>query len=147
MVVEPLTSDYCEVCFSHQHRKGTRQKHTVKKIKQSSSAGGLVASIQRVFVQKDDKDITAVEFVSQSNSVLPSESTDVSERAKFIPLRLTYDERKYLRLLEACLNVCEYTDKIDVISYTSKNKRIVMQIKEICAILSGLVLAADYKGR
>ncbi len=68
------------------------------------------------------------------------------ERSKFIPVRLTLSERKFLRLLESALNVSEYTDKIDILSYTSKSKRIVAQIKELCSILSGLVLAADYKG-
>ncbi len=68
------------------------------------------------------------------------------ERAKFIPMRLTLQERKLLRLLEAALTVSEYTDKIDILSYVQKGKRIVAQIKELCAILSGLVLAADYKG-
>ena len=68
------------------------------------------------------------------------------ERAKFIPLRLTLPERKYLRLLDAALQVSEYTDKIDTIGFGySKPKRIVHQIRELCAILSGLVLAADYK--
>ena len=48
------------------------------------------------------------------------------ERAKFIPMRLTLSERKYLRLLEAALQVSEYTDKIDTIGYGySKPKRIV----------------------
>jgi hypothetical protein len=68
-----------------------------------------------------------------------------AQRAKFIPLRLTLPERKCLRLLEAALQVSEYTDKIDTIQYGSKMKRIVQQIRELCAILSGLVLAADYK--
>ena len=68
------------------------------------------------------------------------------ERSKYIPLRLTLEERKYLRLLEAALNVSEYTDKIDTIGFgLSKAKRIVHQIRELCAILSGLVLSADYK--
>lgn len=68
------------------------------------------------------------------------------ERSKFIPLRLTLPERKYLRLLEAALHVSEYTDKIDTIGYgLSKAKRVVQQIRELCAILSGLVLSADYK--
>jgi hypothetical protein len=67
------------------------------------------------------------------------------ERAKHIPLRLTLNERKFLRLLEAALNVSEYTDKIDVIGFgLSKAKRIVSQIKELCAIMSGLVVAEDY---
>ncbi|KAG6373793.1 hypothetical protein JVT61DRAFT_5938 [Boletus reticuloceps] len=68
------------------------------------------------------------------------------ERAKYIPLRLTLIERKYLRLLDAALQVSEYTDKIDTLSFgISKAKRIVHQIRELCAILSGLVLSADYK--
>ena len=67
------------------------------------------------------------------------------KRAQYIPLRLTLPERKFLRLLEAALQVSEYTDKIDTIQYGSKTKRIVAQIRELCAILSGLVLAADYK--
>jgi hypothetical protein len=68
------------------------------------------------------------------------------ERAKYIPLRLSLSERKYLRLLEAALIVSEYTDKIDTIGYgLSKAKRIVFQIRELCAIMSGLVLSADYK--
>lgn len=68
------------------------------------------------------------------------------ERAKCIPIRLTFTERKFLRLLEAALNVSEYTDKIDTLGFgQSKAKRIVHQIRELCAILSGLVLSADYK--
>ncbi|RUS32671.1 hypothetical protein BC938DRAFT_474636 [Jimgerdemannia flammicorona] len=69
----------------------------------------------------------------------------MSERAKYIPLRLSLEERKYLRLLEAAITVSEYTDKIDIISYTNKSKRIVNQIRDLCAILSGLVVACDYK--
>jgi hypothetical protein len=77
----------------------------------------------------------------------PSRLDDYVHRAKFIPLRLTLLERKYLRLLEAALTVSEYTDKVDILlPYgKSKAKRIVAQIKEICAVLSGLMLAADYK--
>jgi len=77
----------------------------------------------------------------------PSRIDDYVHRAKFIPLRLTLMDRKYLRLLEAALTVSEYTDKVDILlPYgKSKVKRIVAQIKEICAVLSGLMLAADYK--
>ena len=68
------------------------------------------------------------------------------ERAKFIPLRLTLPERKYLRLLDAALTVSEYTDKIDTIGFgLSKAKRIVHQIRNLCAIMSGLLISADYK--
>lgn len=68
------------------------------------------------------------------------------ERSKYIPLRLSLNERKLLRLLEAALSVSEYTDKIDTIGFsTTKAKRIVFQIRELCAIMSGLMLSADYK--
>jgi hypothetical protein len=39
------------------------------------------------------------------------------ERTKCIPLRLTLWERKYLRLLDAALQVSEYTDKIDTLGF------------------------------
>jgi hypothetical protein len=67
------------------------------------------------------------------------------ERSKFIPMRLTLHERKYLRLLEAALTVSDYTDKIDTLGFGySKAKRIVHQIRELCAIMSGLLLSTDY---
>jgi Protein of unknown function (DUF2009) len=87
------------------------------------------------------QEFIGTDFATAAESISPA----VLERSKYIPLRLTFEERKYLRLLEAGLSVSEYTDKIDVIIYASKAKRIVTQIKELCSILSGLVLAADYK--
>lgn len=57
---------------------------------------------------------------------------------------MSQKERKQLRLLEAALNVSEYTDKVDVLSWDKKNKRAFEQLKDICAILSGLLVAADY---
>ncbi|KAL6070722.1 B box-type domain-containing protein [Balamuthia mandrillaris] len=67
------------------------------------------------------------------------------ERTKYIPVRLSLKERKMLRLLEAALNVSEYTDKIDIISARNKAQRIQTQIKDICAILTGLLVASDYR--
>ncbi|KAI0038818.1 hypothetical protein FA95DRAFT_1137059 [Auriscalpium vulgare] len=67
-------------------------------------------------------------------------------RAQYIPTHLTLSERKFLRLLDVALQVSEYPDKIDTIGLgLSKAKRVVYQIRELCAILSGLMLAADYK--
>mmetsp|Transcript_4564 Transcript_4564/g.13951 ORF Transcript_4564/g.13951 Transcript_4564/m.13951 type:complete len:661 (-) Transcript_4564:37-2019(-) len=68
------------------------------------------------------------------------------ERARYIPVRLAYNERKHLRLLVAALGVSEYTDKVDIVSYSkSKTARIHAQLEDICAILSGLVVACDYR--
>jgi len=70
---------------------------------------------------------------------------EFTERTKYIPLRLTWSERKSLRLCEAALNVSEYTDKVDILTWKSKTGRIHEQIRDICAILSGLAVAADYE--
>jgi hypothetical protein len=87
------------------------------------------------------KKITTVVVTDQG----PSEMGDYfMDRAKYIPLRLDLSERKKLRLLEAALNVSEYTDKVDILSYNSKAKRIHAQLRDICAILCGLVVASDY---
>jgi hypothetical protein len=67
------------------------------------------------------------------------------ERAKYIPLRLEHEERRILRLLEGALNVSEYTDKVDVLSYRSKSGRVVAQVKDLCAILCGLTVAQNFK--
>ena len=34
-----------------------------------------------------------------------ADAVDFCERAKFVPMRLTYDERKYLRLIDATMHV------------------------------------------
>lgn len=97
----------------------------------------------------DDSDDALEDFVAVERNATTDEvkaSEWFVERAKYVPMRLTLGERKYLRLLEAALNVSEYTDKVDTIGFgLSKAKRIVHQIRELCAIMSGLVLSADYK--
>jgi hypothetical protein len=87
--------------------------------------------------EEEDDDSQPTASTSGSNNFL--------ERAKYIPLRLQLEERRLLRLLEAALSVSEYTDKVDVLSWKSKTSRIHTQIKDICAILCGLVVAQDYK--
>jgi len=66
------------------------------------------------------------------------------ERCKYYPIRLTLGERKMMRLVSNALDVSQYTDKVDVVSWSSKTGRIQAQLKELCAILCGLVLACDY---
>lgn len=67
------------------------------------------------------------------------------ERAKYIPLRLSLRERKYLRLLEAALATSEYTTKVDHTQFRNKNRRTHAQLQDICAVMSGLVVACNYK--
>ncbi|KZT24561.1 hypothetical protein NEOLEDRAFT_1163261 [Neolentinus lepideus HHB14362 ss-1] len=163
---ETCGDDYCSVCFAAQHRKGSRKRHatkpladaSVKKTKSQSGAAKPSESHDEEMDLENDDTIVPVTQVASSDSSTPEVAlssqpkvgSDVREwfveRSKYIPLRLTLGERKFLRLLDAALQVSEYTDKIDTIGYgLSKAKRIVQQIRELCAILSGLVLAADYK--
>lgn len=106
----------------------------------------------------DDDAHSSASGVSTGRITLPSNALNSSlvgtgavpedwflNRARYIPLRLTLEERKFLRLLEAALNVSEYTDKIDIVSNKDKLQRIKEQLRDICSILSGLVVANDYK--
>jgi hypothetical protein len=76
----------------------------------------------------------------------PASNDSFSERAKYIPMRLTPKDRKFLRLLEGALNVSQYTDVVDVISYSrmKTKQRIHSQIVDLCSVLSGLYVACDY---
>ena len=73
-----------------------------------------------LFSQMDVEDVDSdeeLEQVIQAKQTLELEPQPVIggnvgewfvERSKYIPMRLTLGERKYLRLLEAALNVSEY---------------------------------------
>lgn len=143
--------DFCAVCFASQHRKGTRKAHSIVNLsgpapKKEHAAGTQESQKDEEMAEESDEEEEepAAEAADPSKSVTPKD--EYVRRAKFIPLRLTYGERKYLRLLEAALTVSDYTDKIDVYVFNkSKAKRIVAQVREICSIISGLLVAADYK--
>ncbi len=72
-------------------------------------------------------------------------STINIERFRFIPLRLTEDERCLLNVLENALEVCEYTDVVDVtFSHTRKSKvsRIFESLVDVLSISCGLMVRA-----
>ncbi|KAJ8086986.1 hypothetical protein PM082_005811 [Marasmius tenuissimus] len=159
LLCEQCSDSFCEVCFSAQHRKGTRKNHKTKllrDLKDPARPKGTTPVESEVPMEvednnSDDEQWEAVtEPATNTFSPQPAIGAQVGEwfveRSKYIPLRLTLGERKYLRLLEAALSVSEYTDKIDTLGFaSSKPKRIVYQIRELCAIMSGLLLSADYK--
>ena len=66
------------------------------------------------------------------------------ERAKYIPLRLSYEERKSMRLVNASVNVSNYTSSVDTDAIKTKGKRKHKQLQNICAFLTALVCSNDY---
>ncbi|KIY52316.1 hypothetical protein FISHEDRAFT_70004 [Fistulina hepatica ATCC 64428] len=154
LLCETCGDAYCEVCYAALHRKGSRKQHVTKPLSEKPPAQWQDASNQDMDVEESNQDSEDEDWEPVTIPQIPVASADGTgsvgdwfvERAKYIPVRLTLAERKLLRLLEAALLVSEYTDKIDTLGSTlTKSKRIVRQIRELCAIMSGLLLAADYK--
>ncbi|KAI0722309.1 hypothetical protein C8T65DRAFT_628916 [Cerioporus squamosus] len=156
---ETCSDNFCEVCFAAQHRKGTRKRHATKPLagpqeKKAKVAEGAPPPANGEGKNGDEMHVD--EPAEDSDDEVERAATDAasskmdivlsSQPTPVYPMRLTLQERKFLRLLEAALSVSEYTDKIDTIGFgLSKAKRIVHQIRELCAIMSGLLLSADYK--
>jgi len=162
---------YCEVCFGAQHRRGNRFRHEWQDLKNDSKRKGgsteqpipesemkedkvkeekkeeksLMDMKERK--EKEEQDLAALDELAHTKSEWFSEDPTPEwflERAKWIPLRLNEEERNILNILESCLDVSEYTDKIDVFSHSGKEKRIQYQLYDVCQIIAGLRIAADY---
>lgn len=66
------------------------------------------------------------------------------ERAKYIPLRLSYAERKHLRLVEAAIKVAGYVNRVDATQAAAKPaRRRQLQLQGVAGVLTGLVTAMD----
>lgn len=79
--------------------------------------------------------------VSGVNQVV---SAEILRKYDFIPMRLTDNERRLLQVLENALDVCEYTDVVDVtFSHTKKSKtsRIFESLIDILSISCGLLVS------
>lgn len=78
-----------------------------------------------------------------SNTTKSSSIQESLQRYDFIPMRLTEHERKLLNVLENALDVCEYTDVVDVtFSHTRKSKvsRIMENLVDVLSISCGLLV-------
>jgi hypothetical protein len=89
-------------------------------------------------MEEEERRVAALSF--DPDALLPFEN--MTERAKYIPLRLTYEERKSLRMVTAAIGVSDYTNSCDVV-FKSKAKRNHTMLQYIVAFLSGIVAAID----
>jgi hypothetical protein len=77
-------------------------------------------------------------------NISPLPLQNMKERAKYIPLRLTYEERKSLRLVCAAMNVSDYTNAVDI-PFKNKARRYHTQLQQIVAFLTALIAANNYE--
>jgi len=107
--------------------------------------GGKAASSQKLpaaMMEEEERRVAALTF--DPDALLPFQ--DMAERAKYIPLRLTYEERKSLRMVNAAVNVSDYTSQVDR-QFRAKHpaaKRHHTQLQQIVAFMTGLVAGSDY---
>ncbi|ODV85629.1 hypothetical protein CANARDRAFT_23158 [[Candida] arabinofermentans NRRL YB-2248] len=142
---------FCKVCFQFVHKSGSRKHHEIENVEKEE------AEVTKDEVDNDDEDELDDDDDDDEGDSTMKEETDpnaeihtiimngIKKNSKFIPMRLTYEERQLLKLLEAALSVSEYTDRVDILSYKSKTKRIVEQLREMCSILAGLVVSSNMK--
>ncbi|KTB13456.1 UPF0652 protein [Nakaseomyces glabratus] len=160
IICKDCQENFCVICYEMIHRGGKRRKHEFTKVSIDNSGEATETTLQQLPADSseqkelqdtinnyDGSEIPAQkqESVEDTNSIDNKLMSILFETSHYIPMRLTYEERHLLRLLEAALQVSEYTDRVDILSNKSKSRRIVEQLKEICSVLSGLVVASNMK--
>jgi Protein of unknown function (DUF2009) len=110
-----------------------------KLMQQTARQLELAAEAKRKAFEAEERRVAEMSF--NPDALLPTQ--DVRERSKYIPLRLSYDERKRLRLINAGISVSDYTSAVDVV-FKNKAKRHHTQLQHIVAFLSGIIAADDY---
>ncbi|OQS06198.1 hypothetical protein THRCLA_01758 [Thraustotheca clavata] len=140
---------YCDLCFQAQHRSGRRAKHRTAPLQTASVRPSSAQVIESTPAVPTPAPVAAVEKKEAvevaPRSVNVKDGQVVVTKAKFIPMRLSEDERVLFNLLDASLNVSEYTDKVDILSYRSPVKRIVSELTDLFNIMSGMMVASNFR--
>ncbi|KNC50148.1 uncharacterized protein AMSG_06283 [Thecamonas trahens ATCC 50062] len=165
---EQCAEEFCGVCFAAIHASGSRKEHITHDMERLTRGGhvsGVVLPMSlevasQSEAQEDDderrsRSPTPMAIASPQDGEMPSAPTPelrmlpvldgrkLKHRAAFIPLRLTRDEREVLALMEAALEISEYTDKVDVLTYRSKIPIMTQQLDEFLDTVAGLVVTTD----
>jgi len=98
----------------------------------------------RLGIVKDEMDEAPARPHPDCPSAADQTADQISERSKYIPVRLFHDERKYLRLIRSTLKVSSYTDKVDSV-FADEAKHVRTKTTEIMAALSSLAIATNYE--
>ena len=94
-------------------------------------------------IEEEERRVAEMTFLPED--LVPNDRME--DKAKYIPLRLSYGERKGLRLVAANINVSNYTNSVDQ-TFKNKAKRHHTQLQSIVSFLTGVITAVDYdKGR
>lgn len=109
---------------------------------ESNSDSEPMEVVKRKYSSADEEEVSRASVGSNRKIANNTEKITV-ENYKYMPLRLTEEERRLLTVLENALEVCEYTDVVDVtFSHTRKSKvsRIFENLIDVLSISSGLVV-------
>lgn len=99
------------------------------------------AEAARIAMAEEERRVAALQF--DADALAPLDQ-NLLERARHIPLRLTYEERKGLRLVNAAIGVSDYTNVVDGL-HKSKARRKHCQLQLIVSFMTGLVAADKYE--
>lgn len=94
---------------------------------------------KQIAIEEEERKVTEMTF--NLDTLQPIDN--MVERAKYIPLRLTYEERKSLRLVAATISVSDYTNNVDQV-FKNPARRPHVQLQSIVSFVSGLIASLEY---
>uniref|UniRef100_A0A7S2V695 B box-type domain-containing protein n=1 Tax=Fibrocapsa japonica TaxID=94617 RepID=A0A7S2V695_9STRA len=170
LVCELCEGYFCSLCFQILHRKGKRAGHEPKPFTipaaaaaaaggggggQAGASPGTAPGVAPPPSSSSLEEVTSPPATAR-DAVLAaaggvglnpdlSQYAKMRERAKYIPLRLSYEERRFLRLLQATLTVCDYTTRVDAHDFKAEAQRQHLQMSKLCHLLTGMVTSLSYR--
>ena len=101
--------------------------------------------LPRVQLQPDLSPSLQKQHTDYASSLGVAHLASWRSRCAYIPLRLTRSEHKELSLMECALFISEYTDHVDIDSYSPAQRKIAVYLSELLSIISGLAVSSDYR--